>query len=106
MVAEGTGGVMNTLEDLRVYFEAKGYLVRSYISPMSEEPTISVMGWRESGWINGVELYCYKSFWDVVNRGNDWILHRPMDEKLYFDRLAALVTVFENVIGPPIEEQT
>lgn len=95
---------MNTLEDLQIYFESKGYLVRFRTLSASEGTGLSVMGRCTSGWINGVELQCYKSYWDVMNMGNDWVLQRPMDQRQHFDNVAELVSVLESVMGPPCED--
>ena len=64
---------MNTLEDVHVYFEAKGYLVRPYAHVEADETAIWVVGRRTSAWINGVELQSYKSYWYVVHSGDNWL---------------------------------
>jgi hypothetical protein len=98
---------MNTLEEVKAYFESKSYKVRLYDGVEEDEVAIAVMGKRSPP--NSIGIFGFGSALIIVFSMQRWILRTIVGQRFkdeFYETIEGLLPAAESILGPPFEDTT
>jgi hypothetical protein len=98
---------MNTLEEVKAYFESKRYKVRLYNGVEEDEVAIAVMGKRSLP--DSIGISVFGSALIIIFSRQRWILRTIVGQRFkdeFYETIEGLLPAAESILGSPFEDST